>query len=63
MFVIRGDFELVFKKIVKFVFVVDLEKYEKWMVEFGFVWIFDRFFIFGIFVYKMWRIFVIKKKK
>ncbi|OBS67303.1 hypothetical protein A6R68_04161 [Neotoma lepida] len=33
--VTRGDFELALKKIAKSVSAADLEKYEKWMVEFG----------------------------
>ncbi|XP_064217798.1 katanin p60 ATPase-containing subunit A-like 1 isoform X2 [Aotus nancymaae] len=33
--VTKGDFELALKKIAKSVSAADLEKYEKWMVEFG----------------------------
>lgn len=33
--VTSGDFELALKKIAKSVSAADLEKYEKWMVEFG----------------------------
>lgn len=33
--VTRGDFELALKKIAKSVSAADLEKYEKWMAEFG----------------------------
>lgn len=33
--VTRGDLELALKKIAKSVSAADLEKYEKWMVEFG----------------------------
>lgn len=53
--VTRGDFELALKKIAKSVSAADLEKYEKWMVEFGSAWISVSSFISGIFVYKMWR--------
>lgn len=38
--VTKGDFELALKKIAKSVSAADLEKYEKWMVEFGSAWIF-----------------------
>ena len=53
--VTRGDFELALKKIAKSVSAADLEKSEKWMVEFGSAWISVSSFISGIFVYKMWR--------
>lgn len=53
--VTRGDFELALRKIAKSVSAADLEKYEKWMAEFGSAWIFVSSFISGIFVYKMWR--------
>lgn len=33
--VTKGDFELALKKISKSVSAADLEKYEKWMAEFG----------------------------